>query len=252
MHIVIIEDEQPAARQLKKMLQDIRPGAEILAVLDSVESAVRWIKREESPDLIFMDIQLGDGLSFDIFNQVNIQVPVIFTTAYDQYALRAFKVNSVDYLLKPIEPDELDGALRKFDRLFQSSKKYDAGMINRLIQSFSSPRFKERFLIKAGPNITYLTVDEIRYCYADDGLLYARTDKGKKHALDYTLDQLEEVLDPAQFFRLNRKVITNVEAIRQIAPYFNSRLVIELIPTSDFEVVVSRDRVSDFKRWLDR
>lgn len=252
MRIVIIEDEQPAARQLQKLICELRPDAEILGVLDSVEGACAWLKKEASPDLIFMDIQLADGLSFDIFGKVNIQAPVIFTTAFDQYALRAFKVNSVDYLLKPVEPEELESALQKYNQVFQPARRYAPALIEQLMQSVSGPRFKQRFLIKTGQNITYLPVTEIRYFYADDGLLYARTTKGKKHHIDYTLDQLEESLDPLRFFRLNRKVITGVEAIRQIMPYFNSRLIIELHPDADFDVIVSRDRVSDFKSWLDR
>lgn len=252
MQVLIIEDEQPAAKQLIKLLGEIRPGIQVLDVLDSIENAVRWFQAPPPLQLVFMDIQLADGLSFDIFQQVSIQAPVIFTTAYDQFTLRAFKVNSVDYLLKPIEPEELEQALVKYDRVFQPQVTYDRQLINQLIETVSQPRYKERFLIKAGQHISYISVSDIRYFYSDSGLVFAQTGTTKKHHLDYTLDQLQELLDPGQFFRLNRKIIAHVDAIRKIAPYFNSRLILDLHPSADFDVVVSRDRVNDFKQWLDR
>lgn len=252
MRLLIIEDELPAAEQLKKLIGEIRPESEMLAVLDSVEASGKWLRRNESPDLIFMDIQLADGLSFDIFSRVDILAPVIFTTAYDKYTLRAFKVNSVDYLLKPIEPEELERAFRKYERVHQPRFPYKQELIDRLIQSVSQPVYKERFLVKAGQQLTYLPVDDIRFLYSEDGLVYVRTVNAKKHHLDYTLEALEEVLNPAQFFRPNRKIIIRIDAIQQISPYFNSRLILELRPEAPFKVIVSRERVSDFKNWLDQ
>jgi DNA-binding LytR/AlgR family response regulator len=253
MKILIIEDESPAARQLGKLVRTLRPAANILAVLDSIDSAVQWLQQPNRPDLIFMDIQLADGLSFDIFHAVEVQTPVIFTTAYDQFTLRAFKVNSIDYLLKPIEPEELEQALQKFDRVYKTKPAiYDQNLIQNLVQTLSNPSFKERFLVKAGQQLSYIRVEEIRFFYSEDGLIFTQTDRGRKHNIDYTLDQLTELLDPVRFFRLNRKIISSIDAICRISPYFNSRLIVELQPGPDFDVIVSRDRVTQFKKWLDR
>lgn len=252
MNVLIIEDEQPAAKRLANLVRECRPQANLLAAIDSVENAVSWLASNLAPDLIFMDIQLADGLSFDIFNQTNIQSPVIFTTAYDQYALKAFKVNSVDYLLKPIDPVELESAFTKFDQVFGKKVNYDLQAIQQLIQSMSKPQYKERFLVRVGQQMIYILVIEVCYFYSEDGLAYAKTGDGKKHLVDYTLEQLEESLNPADFFRINRKIITHINSIVKIAPYFNSRLKLEIKPKTDFEVIVSRERVNDFKKWLDR
>jgi DNA-binding LytR/AlgR family response regulator len=252
MKILIIEDEQPAALQLTKLIRQFRPEAEIAASLDSVEEAVRWFSRNSHPDLIFMDIQLADGLSFDIFQQTELHAPVIFTTAYDQYMLNAFKVNSVDYLLKPVEPEELKNALAKFDRLFNRTIQYDRTAIHKLIQSFNQPEYKERFLIKAGQHLAFVPVADIHYFYSEDGLVFVRTADNRKHAIDHSLEQLEEMLRPADFFRVNRSLIARIEAIQKIHPYFNSRLKLELKPRPEFDVIVSRNRVVEFKQWLDR
>jgi DNA-binding LytR/AlgR family response regulator len=250
--VLIIEDELPAVKRLERMILQREAQAEIVAKLDSVESAVRFLRRPHSFDLVIMDIQLADGLSFDIFQQVNIDVPVIFTTAYDQYTLRAFKVNSIDYLLKPIDPEELTAALDKFRRLRQTRPSFDAALIQQLIQSVNQPEYRERFLVRVGQQITYVNAQEMAYFFSEEGMVYARSSVGKKHHIDYTLDQLEQVLQPRQFFRVNRKIIVCVEAIQKIAPYFNGRFVLELRPRPDFEVIVSRDRAGDFKAWIDR
>ncbi|MFN7118410.1 MAG: LytR/AlgR family response regulator transcription factor [Saprospiraceae bacterium] len=252
MNILLIEDEQPAARRLANLIRECRPQSNILAAIDSVEQAVQWLASNTAPDLIFMDIQLADGLSFDIFNQTSILSPVIFTTAYDQYTLKAFKVNSVDYLLKPIDPTELASAFIKFDQVFGKKMSYDLNAIQQLIQSMSQPQYKERFLVRVGQQMMYILVADINYFYSEDGLAYAKTGDGKKHLIDYTLEQLEENLNPADFFRINRKIITHVNSIVKIAPYFNSRLKLEIKPKAEFEVLVSRERVNDFKKWLDR
>lgn len=252
MNILLIEDEQPAAKRLANLIRECRPQANILPAIDSVENAVKWLESNAMPDLIFMDIQLADGLSFDIFNQIKIQSPLIFTTAYDQYTLKAFKVNSVDYLLKPIDPKELAAAFVKFDQIFGKKVSYDLVAIQQLIQSMSQPQYKERFLVRVGQQMIYIQVVDIQYFYSENGLAYAKTADNKKHLIDYTLEQLEESLNPADFFRINRKLIAHVNAIVKIAPYFNSRLKLEIKPKPEFEVVVSRERVNDFKKWLDR
>lgn len=253
MTVLIIEDETPAARRLAKLIQAERPSAHILPAIESVEQAVEQLKGKAlQPDLIFMDIQLADGLSFDIFSQVPITSPVVFTTAYDQYTLKAFKVNSIDYLLKPIDPEELNLAFDKFDRLFNKRIQYDLQFIQSLSESLVRPEYKERFLIKAGQHLSFITTQDIRYFYSEGGLVYARTKEGKKHNIDYTLEQLAGLLQPRHFFRINRKVIIAIEAIRKISPYFNNRLALEAAPSPTFDLIVSRDRVPAFKNWLDQ
>ncbi len=252
MKALIIEDEKPAAMRLRQLLERERPQADILGFIDSVDKAVRWLQDNPRPDLLFLDIQLADGLSFDIFREVDVQSPVIFTTAYDQYTLKAFKLNSIDYLLKPIDPEELSQALDKFDRLFGKAPLINKNALESLMQAFQAPQYKERFIVKIGQQLTYILVEDVLYFYSQDGLLFAQMNDKKRHALDYTLDQLENLLNPRDFFRLNRKAIIHINAIHKVAPYFNSRLIVVLRPKPDFEVVVSRDRVSDFKDWLDK
>ncbi len=251
MKVLIIEDEIPAAKRLRNLITQHCPEAAVMDVVDSVEGAVQWLNTFECPELIFMDIQLSDGLSFDIFNQTEVVSPVIFTTAYDQYALKAFKVNSVDYLLKPIDPKELECAFEKFKNLHQQSQEYDRTAIQSLISSITQKEYKERFLVKVGQQLNYLQVKEIAYFYSDDGLVYALTNANRRHVLDYTLEQLHDVLDPKHFFRINRKIVIHIDAIHKIHTYFNSRLKLELVPRTDFEAIVSRERVGDFKSWLD-
>ena len=253
MKILIIEDEKPAAKRLTKLINQFRPDCMILEVLDSVEGAIEWLETFKSPDLIFMDIQLADGLSFEIFNQTEITSPIIFTTAYDEYALQAFKVNSIDYLLKPIDPDDLEKALMQYAKYHENNHPTnDTASIAQLLQTFAKKEYKERFLIKTGQQLTYLPVENIAYFYSDDGLIFASQKNGKRHNLDYTLDQLTAILNPDDFFRINRKIVIHLQAIQKIHTYFNSRLKLKLIPATELETIVSRDRVSDFKKWLDK
>ena len=247
MKTLIIEDERPAALRLKKLIQKCAPKAEILEVIDSVEDAVKWLNTFDQPDLIFMDIQLADGLSFDIFQQTTIKSPVIFTTAYDQYSLKAFKVNSVDYLLKPIDPLELKKAMEKFNELYQQPQIYDSSAIEALLNNIHSKKFKERFLVKSGQEFSYIPIDDIAYFYSEDKIVCAKNINGKRHILDYTLDQLEDCLDPDFHFRVNRKYITKLSSINKINTYFNSRLKLELLPSPNDDVVVSRERVVNLK-----
>ena len=252
MRTLIIEDERPAAMRLSKLIKQNRPDAEIIEIIDSVESAVKWLNNFPAPDLIFMDIQLADGVSFDIFQQTKIESPVIFTTAYDQFTLKAFKVNSVDYLLKPIDPEELTAAFVKFETVFQKPQTYDNNVIASLLQNMQQKSYKERFLVKTGQQLSYIEVKNIAYFYSEDKLVCAKNVNGKRHILDYTLDQLEDCLDPASYFRINRKFLTQLHSITKINTYFNSRLKLELTPNTELEVIVSRERVSNFKEWLDK
>lgn len=253
MRILIIEDEQPAAKQLAKLIQKIRPQAQLISALDSIEASVEFLRDPAIlPDLIFMDIQLADGLSFDIFNQVDVQTPVIFTTAFDQYTLRAFKVNSIDYLLKPIEPDELLAALDKYENIYQQPTALSPAVLHQLKNALTEPAYKERFLIKIGQQLIYLRTEDIRYFFTEESLVYAITRENKKHLVDFSLDQLEQVLSPRDFFRISRKIILHIEAIHKIHTYFNGRLKLDILPPQDLEAIVSRDRVPDFKLWLDR
>ena len=242
MKILLLEDELPAARQLTRMLLVERPDAEMLDTLDSVESAVRWLAANPAPDLIFMDIQIADGLSFDIFRQVKITSPVIFTTAFDQYAVQAFRVNAIDYLLKPIDPDELRRALEKIERR-ESAPAIDIEAIASLLKK---PNYKDRFLVKTGQHLTFIQSADIAFFRSSDGLTQAWLFSGKKHYIDSTLEELERVLDPAQFFRISRQVTVRLTAISKIHTHLNGRLKLELQPPSAEEIFVSRERVGEF------
>ncbi len=251
MRLLIIEDEQPAARRLQSLLLKIRPEAEIVNVLEAVDTSIEWLKKSPQLDLIFMDIQLADGLSFDIFQQITLQVPVIFTTAYDEYAIKAFRVNSVDYLLKPIDPDELSRALQKYDQLFHRPVHYAPETIEQLLTALTRPSHKERFIVKIGQQFTYINTDEIAYFYSEDGRVYALLTDGKKHFIDSTIEKLTHQLNSARFFRINRKIILAITCIHKIAPHLGGRLKVMTVPKSPFDFIVSRDRASDFKSWLD-
>ncbi|HRI27787.1 MAG TPA: LytTR family DNA-binding domain-containing protein [Chitinophagales bacterium] len=254
MRILIIEDEQPAAKRLARMIEQYLPGAQIAETIDSVETAVKWLNTFTKPDLMFLDIQLSDGLSFDIFSATQVkEVPVIFTTTYDEYILRAFKLNSIDYLLKPIDPDELQQALHKYQLLYrQNQQPNNTQRLEQLLHNIQGKDYKQRLLVKTGQQLHSLPVNEIAYCNADEGLVQITTASGKIWAIDYTLDQLENLLNPTLFFRINRKSIIHITAIQKIHTYFNGRLLIDLKPTAPFETIVSRERVNQFKQWLDK
>jgi DNA-binding LytR/AlgR family response regulator len=253
MKILIIEDEAPAARRLVSLIRGTEPGADILDTIDSVQSAVKWLQTHRSPDLIFMDIQLADGLSFDIFSQVEVQAPVIFTTAYDEYALKAFKVNSVDYLLKPIEPEELHNSLLKLQKMRdQFASPLDQQVLRSLVQSLQpgQPQFKNRFLVRFADKLVFIQAEDIAYFRAEDKYVFILTRENKKYPLDHTLDELDSLLDPAIFFRLNRQFIANLRSIQSIHSYFNGKLKLHLQPAPEEEVTVSRERSAAFKKWL--
>lgn len=249
MQILIIEDEFPAYKRLCQLLQKHLPDASILGQLDTVTGAIAWLEQYPAPDIIFMDIQLADGLSFDILETVTIDAPLIFTTAFDQYTLQAFKHYSVDYLLKPIDEKALQQALNKFRQHYQTDQQQ---VIHEVIQRLQKPQYRERFLIKSGTSLSYLPVGEIAYLFSDQSMVFARKHDSKQYHLDYTLDQLEDQLPPLDFFRISRKAIISISSLRKIESYFNGRLLLSLHPEPEFKSTVSRDRASDFKKWLDR
>ena len=242
---MILEDEPLTAERLTSLLRRYSPAIEVLAVLDSVEKAIRWFEQSVRPDLIFADIHLNDGLGFELFAAVRSRTPVIFTTAHSHYSLEAFRVNSVDYLLKPIEFQALARALDKFHGLYPPAAAAPVG------PPPAPPAFKQRFLVKIGQQLKHVTVGEVAYFHYQDEGVALTTRAGARLPVDYTLDQLESVLDPRQFFRISRKFLVGLEAVQKIHLYFNSRLKLDLLPPADAEVLVSRERVADFKLWLD-
>lgn len=252
MRVLIIEDEPQAAARLTSLVQELQPSWSIVATLDSVKRSVAWLK-QNACDLILMDIQLADGLSFEVFDQVEVKTPVIFTTAYNEYALKAFKVNSIDYLLKPIDKDELVMALKKYSSLTGKLPVQDKMMESiGLAMQMLTKKYKERFVIKVGEHLKSIEVGEILFFFSLEKTTFAQTADGRKHILDFTLDQLDEVLNPAQFFRINRKYLVSVQAIKDMISYTNSRLKLILKTSDDDDVIVARERVQDFKNWLDR
>lgn len=253
MKILIIEDEKAAAKRLISLIQQLDAQAEILDVLDTVKLSVRWLKEKPSPDLIFMDIQLADGLSFDIFEQYALSVPVIFTTAYDQYAIKAFKVNSIDYLLKPIAPEELKDALAKFKNHYSPppSAQIDFRQIQQTMKALTQ-EYKSRFIVKVGEHIRAVDVKDIHYFCSREKMTYMYTNEGKHYIIDYSLDQLENSLNPKVFFRISRKYIVSLQAITDIITYSSSRLRLILRQSDDKDILVSRERVAGFKAWLDQ
>ncbi len=250
MKVVIIEDETPAANRLIKMLRNIDNTIEITARLDTVESAIQFFKTSTPTDLVFMDIQLADGISFDIFLKVTVTAPVIFTTAFDQYTLKAFKVNSIDYLLKPIDETELQQAVKKYRELYKGKENDFSGKILKIVQEMAAVKYKERLLIKRGQQLSYLKTDITAYCYADGKLCYAVDFSSNKYLLETNLSELEEQLQPNKFYRINRSLLVNIEAVKKVHTWMGGRLKLELSLFTTSETVVSRERVNGFKEWL--
>lgn len=255
MNVLIIEDEPFAQQELIRLLRLCDGSIRVLDRIDSVEESIRWLQSHPWPDLIFMDIQLSDGISFEIFNELEMQAPVIFTTAYDEYAIRAFKVNSLDYLLKPIEEADLKKSLGKYQKLremFREKGSYlSQNQVEDLLQLYK-PSFKSRLVSKMGSQILHLSVAEIAYLYSEDKITFVIMTNGKRYMLGYTLDQLERMLDPAAFYRLNRKYMAHVQAIDAIHKHFNSRLKVTLKPPVTDDILISRARVASFLEWLER
>ncbi|MCA0445174.1 MAG: LytTR family DNA-binding domain-containing protein [Bacteroidetes bacterium] len=253
MTILIIEDEPASANRLMRLIQTIDPETRFCGIFDSVDESVSWLRKNQPPDLIFMDIQLADGLSFDIFPQVEVSSPVIFITAFDEYALEAFHVNSIDYLLKPVDKQSLERTFRKFSIL-------ESGFLNRQrekIQAMQirnqseSGQYKSRFLVKQGKVSVSLLADQLAGAMVHKQVIFLVTTDGKRFLTDYTLDQLESLLNPKLFFRINRQLIIHHQAIRSIEPFFNSRQKLHLTPGFEGESIVSREKVADFKVWLE-
>lgn len=249
MEILIIEDESPAAKRLTQLVSELMPNSRIHGNLDSITSAVAWFQKNPAPDLIFCDIQLADGHSFEIFKQVRITSPIIFTTAYDQYAIKAFKLNSVDYLLKPLDPKELAAAIKKFE-VHRTQLLLPLDQLREMLIP-KSESYKSRFLVRFGEKIQSIQISEIAFFFSEERVTFLQTRDGKRYILDFTLDQLQESLDPKSFFRLNRKYIASFDAIAEIHTYSNSRLKIKLHHCSDNDILVSREKVAELKEWLD-
>lgn len=253
MKVLIIEDEPQAAQRLEKLINELLPEAAVIGQIDTVKKAVQWFQSNPAPDLALMDIQLADGVSFQIFEQCQVKSPVIFTTAYDAYALQAFKVNSIDYILKPVDKDELHAALKKF-RAMNFSPDDTRKVLDNIGQAVEMlmKKYKTRFVIKVGEHLRTIEVDSIRYFYSQEKTTFCVTDDNRNFILDYTLEQLEEMVDPALFYRINRKYLVRASAIQDIISYTNSRLKLILKGSQDNDIIVARERVQDFKSWLDR
>ncbi|HRP58581.1 LytTR family DNA-binding domain-containing protein [Agriterribacter sp.] len=257
MKILIVEDEDLAVKKLKKVLSGLDVSYEIAGVTDSIKSTAAWLGENETPDLILMDIELADGQSFELFNIAEVKSPVIFTTSYDEYALKAFKVNSVDYLLKPIQKEELQAALDKYKKL-QSSYNNKAGdahmsidsIVKELQRKFQPKEYRKRFLVKQAQKLVSIDVEDIAYFYSDGRLNFFKTSDNKKYIVDYTMDELEDMLDAEVYFRISRSFYVSIGCIDQIHDYFGNRLILHLTPGVDKEAIVSREKVTAFKKWM--
>lgn len=251
MNVLIIEDEKPSARYLKRMLE--KQNVKVSQMLHNVEEAIDWFQNNQHPDLIFLDIQLSDGLSFEIFDAVEVKSAIIFTTAFDEYALQAFKLNSIDYLLKPIDEAELQAAVKKYKNFQPTSQKmqFDFDDIKKLLVNPVEREYKKRFTTTIGQHIKMISVDEIECFFSENKGTYAHTVDGRNYLLETTLEQLEQELSPQTFFRISRKFYVNINAIKDIISYTNSRLQIKLNSYKELEVIVARERVKDFKLWLE-
>lgn len=258
MKVLIIEDEDLAVKKLQKTLQSVDANAEVVGITDSIRSSVAWLESNPSPDLILMDIELADGQSFEIFDKTEVKSTVIFTTSYDEYALKAFKVNSVDYLLKPIQKEDLQQALEKLRKMknMYGATPADSPALNveslvkELQQKLQPKEFRKRFLVKHAQKLVSVDVADIAYFYSDGRLNFFKTRDNKKFVVDYTMDELEEMLDPDAYFRISRSFYVSVDCIDQIHEYFGNRLLLQLKPAVDKEAIVSREKVTDFKKWM--
>jgi len=252
MKVLIVEDESLAADRLISLIHEIHPDSEIVASLQSISAVCSWFAKNLQPDLILMDIQLADGLCFEIFDQTYIQSPVIFTTAFNEYALRAFKVNSIDYLLKPIDKEELSNALKKYHSInrFPSNQPIDPTAMHRVMELIQNP-YRSRFVIRIGEHIKTIVLDQISYFYSNEKSSFLRTVSGRDFDLNFSLEQLENELNPKKFYRVSRKHLVSLDHISDIIAYSGSRLKLILQGANNEEILVSRNKVSDFKKWLE-
>lgn len=258
MKVLIIEDEPFAQQELKRLLEGLNKDIVILDMIDTVEDAVEWLDTRKPPDLIFLDIQLADGISFEIFRKVEVDAPVIFTTAFDEFAVRAFQLNSIDYLLKPIKQGDLMRALNKLDSMRNqfganndNSVKLSQQQLENLLGG-AKKEYKSRFVAKVGDQIKHIQVADIAYFYAEDNVVFLITSGNSRYIIDYSIEEIVGMIDPKEFYRLNRAFVTNIKAIEKVYKYLNSRLKIELKPANEKEVLISRARVSDFMEWMER
>ena len=253
MQVLIVEDEKLLAKRLQKLLQETEPAAEVVAITHSVEDTVTWLQTHVTPDLILMDIELADGQSFDIFQQVAVLSPVIFTTAYDEYAIKAFKVNSIDYLLKPIKAEELSAALEKFKKISMpapAAPDIDALLSALKLMQSTSTTYRTRFLVKRGQKMVSIDANDIAYIFSENSFSYLRTKQNQKYILDHSMDELEKSLSPQSFFRANRQYLISHEAVVAIHPWFNQKLKVEVKPATEEHIVISRDKANAFKTWM--
>ena len=251
MDIIIIEDEMLAAERLQALIKNYDSSINIVATLESIEESIQWLQVKPHPDLLFVDIHVSDGHSFEIFKKINLQKPVIFTTAYDNYALDAFQLFSIDYILKPVTAEALASAINKYKSIASLAAANYSLLSDSVKENFST-RYKNRFLAKVGQRSFFLQADEVAYFFADNKIVYLVDKEGNRFIINFTLEKLEPLLDPHDFFRINRKMIIHSRAIQQVKPYFNNRLKLLLKGIkADEEIVISRERVSDFKEWAD-
>jgi DNA-binding LytR/AlgR family response regulator len=257
MKILIVEDEELAVKKIRKTLSEVDSTADVVGVTDSIAGTADWLESNPSPDLILMDIELSDGQSFEIFSRVPVKSAVVFTTSYDEYALKAFKVNSIDYLLKPIQKEDLEAALQKYKQMKQMYGESDGktalsmdALVKELQQKLQPKEYRKRFLVKHGQKLVSIEIDEIAYFFSDGRLNFFKTDDNRKFVVDYTMDELEDMLDPQKYFRISRAFYVSVRSISQIHDYFGNRLLLHLKPALDKEAIVSREKVADFKKWM--
>ncbi len=251
--VLIVEDEKPAAEHLVKLLHESEHELTVLHITDSISQTIAWFKNNFSPDIMFLDIQLADGLSFEIFNHLNIECPVIFTTAYEEYAIKAFKINSIDYLLKPIGIEELNFAIGKF--IGQTLKEPPYSLLSKkveLLMQMLMHNYKSRFIVNLGARINYIETPHINYFYSLQKSTFLFENSGRSYDINYSLDQLETQLDPKQFFRISRKYIINIGAIQDIITYSSSRLKLIIKESNEENIIVSRRKINEFKKWLEK
>ncbi len=256
MKVLIIEDEMPAQRLLKETLQEINFETEVVDCLNSIKSAVEWFQNNQHPEIVLLDIQLSDGLSFEIFKRVKIESMIIFTTAYDEYAMQAFKVNSLDYLLKPIEKDELQAAFEKYQQynkqfIQEKNANIDFSELASLIKN-EKPEYRKRFLIQSNESFFQLSIEQIAFFYSMQGITFAVTFEKREYPVNFSLESLKGQLNPESFFKVNRQIIINIDTIKKIHSYFNGKLKLETQPTHSEDIVIGKDKAASFKRWLDR
>lgn len=252
---LIIEDEKPAAEHLQRLINKIDTEIDVIKILSSVEDALLWLENNPMPDLIFLDVQLSDGLSFEIFNHIDIKCPIIFTTAYEEYAIKAFKVNSIDYLLKPVGIDDLKYAIDQFTSSDNDSiDSYNQSLRHKVdtVMKLLTDNYKSRFLVNVGMHIRSVETININLFYSLEKSTFLLENTGKTYDIDYSLEQVEKLVDPKQFFRISRKHMVNINAIADIISYTNSRLKLKVVNSKDDDMLVTRSKLTEFRKWLER